>query len=252
MGSGIVLGISLLCVLTTHAGALGYGTISGGWWWFFLVAIYLEAFLAVCCLLGILYGDPGVVKRTPENCLPLPEKVAKRLQRGESLEGLENLQHAQLGSYCVRCCVWRRAPGKLQSSYLPADCDMGVCEQGSHHCSTCGRCVNHFDQCALPRCRCPIAFCPIAFCPIAFCPIAIAPSPLPHRLVSPRFHVPNARARVPCATQPLRALRTLHRWAGLQRQHPLLLRGDRHGLARVRHHSGRRPHERLGVTRCLP
>ena len=172
VGSGIVLGISLLCVLTTHAGALGYGTISGGWWWFFLVAIYLEAFLAVCCLLGILYGDPGVVKRTPENCLPLPEKVAKRLQRGESLEGLENLQHAQLGSYCVRCCVWRRAPGKLQSSYLPADCDMGVCEQGSHHCSTCGRCVNHFDQCALPRRRCPIAFCPIAFCPIA-----IAPSP---------------------------------------------------------------------------
>ena len=63
MGSGIVLGISLLCVLTTHLGALGYGTIEGGWWWFFLVAIYLEAFLAVCCLLGILYGDPGVVKR---------------------------------------------------------------------------------------------------------------------------------------------------------------------------------------------
>ena len=84
----------------------------------------------VCCLLGILYGDPGVVKRTPENCLPLPETVAERLQRGESLEGLDNLQHAQLGSYCVRCCVWRRDPGKLQSAYLPADCDMGVCGQG--------------------------------------------------------------------------------------------------------------------------
>ena len=51
VGSTIVLGISLLFVLTTHAGALRYGTIDGGWWWFFLVAIYLEAFLAVCCLL---------------------------------------------------------------------------------------------------------------------------------------------------------------------------------------------------------
>ena len=177
-----MLGISLLCVLTTHAGALGYGTISGGWWWFFLVAIYLEAFLAVCCLLGILYGDPGVVKRTPENCLPLPETVAERLQRGESLEGLDNLQHAQLGSYCVRCCVWRRAPGKLQSSYLPADCDMGVCEQGSHHCSTCGRCVNHFDQCALPRCLLPHRLLPHRLLPHRLlphrhCPIAIAPSP---------------------------------------------------------------------------
>ena len=242
MGSGIVLGISLLCVLTTHLGALCYGTIEGGWWWFFLVAIYLEAFLAVCCLLGILYGDPGVVKRTPENCLPLPETIAERLQRGESLGGLENLQHAQLGSFCVRCCVWRRAPGKLQSSYLPADCDMGVCEQGPHHCSTCGCCVNHFDQCALPQRLCPHRLCPTAF----------APSPLPHRLVSPRFHVPNARSRLPCATQPLRTLRTLHRWAGLQRQHPLLLRGDRHGLARLRHHGGRRPHERLEVTRCYP
>ena len=105
-GSGIVLGISLVCVLTTHLGALGYGTIVAysGWWWFFLLAIYLEAFLAVCCLLGILYGDPGTVKRSPENCLPLPETVVERLQRGESLEGLENLQHEQLGSYCVRCC----------------------------------------------------------------------------------------------------------------------------------------------------
>ena len=51
VGSTIVLGISLLFVLATHAGALRYGTIDGGWWWFFLVAIYLEAFLAVCCLL---------------------------------------------------------------------------------------------------------------------------------------------------------------------------------------------------------
>jgi len=146
VGSAIVLGISLLLVLTTHAGALHYGTIEGGWWWFFLVAIYLEAFLAVCCLLGILYGDPGVVKRSPENCLPLPEVVAERLQRGESLEGLENLQHEQLGSYCVRCCVWRRSSGKLESACLPADCDMRVCEGGPHHCRTCGRCVNHFDH----------------------------------------------------------------------------------------------------------
>ena len=46
----------------------------------------------------------------------------------------------------MRCCVWRRSSGKLESACLPADCDMRVCEAGPHHCRTCGRCVNHFDH----------------------------------------------------------------------------------------------------------
>ena len=71
-GTGIVLGITAGCVLVTHAGALGFGTLHDGWWWFFFLAIYLEATVAVCCLLGILFGDPGTIKRSPETCLTNP------------------------------------------------------------------------------------------------------------------------------------------------------------------------------------
>ena len=33
-GTGIVLGITAGCVLVTHAGALGFGTLHDNWWWF--------------------------------------------------------------------------------------------------------------------------------------------------------------------------------------------------------------------------
>ena len=46
----------------------------------------------------------------------------------------------------MRCCVWRRSSGKLESACLPADCDMRVCEAGplqnvrplclDHHCGS--------------------------------------------------------------------------------------------------------------------
>ena len=45
-------------------------------------AIYMEAATAIICLLGLMWGDPGTVKRTPENCFPLPEIVAERLRNG--------------------------------------------------------------------------------------------------------------------------------------------------------------------------
>ena len=37
-GTGIVLGITAGCVLVTHAGALGFGTLHDGWWWFFFLS----------------------------------------------------------------------------------------------------------------------------------------------------------------------------------------------------------------------
>ena len=148
-GCFLVTGIVVVLVLITHIGSLRSGTLEGGVWWFFFLAIYTEAAIAMFCLFVILYGDPGVIRRSPETCFPLPELVKERLDRGEALDGLDNLSHEQLGSYCVRCCVWRPPSAKLKNrGAMPDDCDMSVCENGSHHCRTCGRCVVDFDQCA--------------------------------------------------------------------------------------------------------
>ena len=142
-------GIVVVLVLITHIGSLRSGSLEGGVWWFFFLAIYSEAAIAMFCLFVILYGDPGVIRRSPETCFPLPELVKERLDRGEALDGLDNLSHEQLGSYCVRYCVWRPPSAKLKNrGAMPDDCDMSVCENGSHHCRTCGRCVVDFDQCA--------------------------------------------------------------------------------------------------------
>ena len=148
-GCFLVSGLVVVLVLITHLGSLRNGSLEGGVWWFFFFAIYAEAIIALFCLFMILNGDPGVIRRSPETCFPLPELVKERLDRGETLDGLENLSHDQLGTYCVRCCVWRQPSARLKSrGALPDDCDTSVCEHGAHHCRTCGRCVVNFDQCA--------------------------------------------------------------------------------------------------------
>ena len=93
--------------------------------WMF--AIYAEAACAIVCLFGLMWGDPGTVKRTPDNCFPMPEIVAERLRTGQSLSGVGNV-HEDGRVFCIRCLVWR-----------PEDSDV-------HHCGTCQRCVEHFDH----------------------------------------------------------------------------------------------------------
>ena len=119
-----------------------------------------EGAVAIGCLLGVLFGDPGVVQRTPENCFPLPEQVREALAKGgpsvEALSKMSNIDGADGRTFCVRCLVWR-----------PATRGVGVDEEGNalclptmagdakaHHCSTCGRCVAlHDHHCSvLGRC----------------------------------------------------------------------------------------------------
>ena len=45
-------------------------------------AIYAEAVTAIICLLGLMWGDPGTIKRSPETSFPLPELVSERLRNG--------------------------------------------------------------------------------------------------------------------------------------------------------------------------
>ena len=118
---GWVIGLFHLVILRNlHGAAADYLA------WFF----YSCAVAAMTLLSGIYLCDPGVIVRSPETCLPLPEEVASRLAAGQSLEGLGNIEadgdSGEALTYCVRCCVWR--PKK------------------SHHCSTCQRCVVLFDH----------------------------------------------------------------------------------------------------------
>jgi len=92
-----------------------------------MAAIYAEAATAIICLIGLMWGDPGTVKRTPENCFPLPEVVAERLRNGRSLDGVGNVTEDGR-VFCIRCLVWR-----------PDDTE-------THHCATCQRCVVEFDH----------------------------------------------------------------------------------------------------------
>lgn len=92
-----------------------------------MLAIYTEAAVAIFCLLGLMWGDPGTIKRSPETCFPQPELVAERLRNGQSLDGVGNVQ-ADGRTFCIRCLVWRPDVGD------------------THHCNTCQRCVADFDH----------------------------------------------------------------------------------------------------------
>jgi len=93
-----------------------------------LFAIYAEAATAIFCLLGLMWGDPGTIKRTPANCFPLPDVVVQRLRSGHPISAdLGNVREDDR-VFCIRCLVWRQD------------------DRDTHHCSTCQRCVVDFDH----------------------------------------------------------------------------------------------------------
>lgn len=96
----------------------------------YVLLIYAEAIVAIVCLLGLMWGDPGTIKRTPETCFPLPAAVAEKLRAGNRNllgAGTHGNIHERGRTFCVRCLVWR-----------PNDT--------VHHCRTCQRCVADFDH----------------------------------------------------------------------------------------------------------
>ena len=107
--------------------------------WIF--AIYAEAATAIFCLLGLMWDDPGTIKRTAENCFPLPDIVAETLANGQSLESVGNETGEDGRVFCIRCLVWRPDDGG-----------------NTHHCSTCQRCVCEFDHhCGVRAARASLA-----------------------------------------------------------------------------------------------
>jgi hypothetical protein len=120
-GNCVVLGIIFMCVMPVH----GSSSEDALPW---KIAIYTEALIALVCLLGLMWGDPGTLKRSPEACFPQPAVVAEALQRGDvrSLSTMQNVRENG-ATFCVRCLIWRP-------------------DETVHHCSTCQRCVRDFDH----------------------------------------------------------------------------------------------------------
>ena len=55
---------------------------------FFRNAVLVEAVVALICLAGLLFGDPGVVHRTSTSTSPLPPAVAERMEAELDVKGL--------------------------------------------------------------------------------------------------------------------------------------------------------------------
>jgi len=115
-----------------------------------LACLTVEALIAVACLAGLYWSDPGVMTRDPS--LPIPEEVTRCLQVGEALP-TKNIE-ASGGSFCVRCMVWRRTPA---DEVTPEEASRAAAllrrcrpqqrpAAAAHHCSVCQRCVAHFSH----------------------------------------------------------------------------------------------------------
>ncbi|CAK0794896.1 unnamed protein product, partial [Prorocentrum cordatum] len=148
-GCAVVSGVIFLCVGAAHLADFAFSEdIPRPASWTIMVLVYVEAVLAVGLLCGVVFGDPGVVKRSAEACFPLPTEVAERLRGGQSTDGLANIRDGDR-SFCVRCLVWR-SPDVVPALGAP----VRARGRRPHHCKTCERCVLHFDHhCAvLGRC----------------------------------------------------------------------------------------------------
>ena len=148
-GCLLVLGLTAAFVIATHL-SVALGAMSPALPRVFLTLIYAEAAVALYCLNGLLCGDPGVIERSAEVCLPVPAEVATCLRDGTELPSM-NIDNVDRGTYCVRCLVWRRAPFPKQereSCCRPFGLRprKGRGLAGVHHCSTCQRCVRDFDH----------------------------------------------------------------------------------------------------------
>ena len=167
MGCTVVLSIVTACVTTTSIvlNVIDVHKEAPALKWAGMVAVWTQGIAAIGCLLGILYGDPGIVKRSPATCLPPHPEVCRRIQTGESLDGAlhHNVEEpvAPFRSYCARCFVYRpsyksvemiRAAAKEAEAERPScrfcgiRCGYPPPSKSAHHCATCQRCVEDFDH----------------------------------------------------------------------------------------------------------
>ena len=91
-GVGVVLGIIAACVAGTHAGVNLMSCVPDHAFrrWLPLL-VYGEASIALICLLGLMFDDSAVIKRSKLTCAPTPPSVKTWLQLAESSKGRKNI-----------------------------------------------------------------------------------------------------------------------------------------------------------------
>ena len=183
-GAGLVVFIVASCVGLTfglgflhnpYSGARGLSQLA------LAVVVSLitgEALVAMAALSVVLFGDPGVVKRSKATCFPMPAQVRAWIEAGAPPGGVtKNVVDDTGRSYCVRCLVWRdphdgggsgggrRGGGSgrgVRVSGRPTSCCQRITTvlcavpcislfttknyRPFHHCSTCQRCVRGHDH----------------------------------------------------------------------------------------------------------
>lgn len=63
-----------------------------------------EAVVALICLAGLMFSDPGVVTRS-ESAHDIPDHIAQLALKGEPMPE-ENIVDDELGTFCVRCLAY--------------------------------------------------------------------------------------------------------------------------------------------------
>ena len=125
-----------------------------------------ETCVALICLMGVNFGGSDSTIRRELASHAIPAEVVAALQEGLPLPA-KNIEDAELGTFCIRCCVWRPAsePGghccglqakggdSLHAYDFGRIIDHALAHAfrhggvgTSHHCSICQRCVRDFSH----------------------------------------------------------------------------------------------------------
>lgn len=162
---GVIAAITIIVPVVSLVHSI-YQKSGMRFWWIPVTLVYVEVFLVMVCLFGILHTDPGFIQRSIDTCHPIPETVCELLMDPEwdpnSLRS-NIVSDVDGRAYCVRCFVWRPVWAPIATENITpignellqknrnvrnfsTPCTQSLGGNSVHHCSICQRCVLDFDH----------------------------------------------------------------------------------------------------------